>query len=266
VTYKRLSKYLVTALQNDISKVPTRGASLDKELLPAIFLLRWSHIATSNLQKTFLTSPPSNFFTSELYQPPDDETPGMQTSITEISVDVPRELSDPGTHTILDALENVIHFGSKPACVRHFGSLLLLKFRREDREGGIGVEILPKLGLARFALENYEEAIRKLRMRDVVKDTLEKLRRRQDELTWMEKGGKKFNAVAVLETTIEYCERMEGKSLSEGMITSEDDEELSSRMEIDSEAAKLPVLGVYLKESLQLLQQQLQGIPQSQPF
>jgi hypothetical protein len=113
--------------------------------------------------------------------------------------------------------------------------------------------------MARFAYENYDEMVGKVRMREGVKETLEKLRRRQDELTWIERGGKKFNAVQVLETTISYVESMEGKTMSESVVS--DDEEPSSRMEIDSENAKLPGISTQLKDSLQLLQQQLQGIP-----
>ena len=120
------------------------------------------------------------------------------------------------------------------------------------------MEILPKLSMARFAFENYDEMVGKVRMREGVKETLEKLRRRQDELTWIERGGKKFNAVQVLETTISYVEGMEGKTMSESILS--DDEEPSSRMEIDSETAKLPEITTQLKDSLQLLQQQLQGI------
>ena len=137
--------------------------------------------------------------------------------------------------------------------------MLLLKFKREDREGGAGVEILPKLGMARFAFENYEATVGKIRMRDGVKETLEKLRRRQEELTWIEKEGKKVNAVEVLESTILYLESMEGKTMSDSMHS--DDEEPSSRMEIDSEGQKLPPITSQLKESLQSLQQQLQGTP-----
>ena len=113
--------------------------------------------------------------------------------------------------------------------------------------------------MARFAYENYDEMVGKVRMREGVKETLEKLRRRQEELTWIERGGKKFNAVQVLETTISYVESMEGNTMSESVVS--DDEEPSSRMEIDSETAKLPGISTQLKDSLQLLQQQLQGIP-----
>lgn len=256
-TDHRLSDYLVKAFQNDITKKPKRDESSDTDILPANFLLRWSQIASSNRQRTFLTSPPSTLFISELYQPDSEPEAALQRDVTEIAIDVPRELSDDGTHTILDALEKVIHFGAKPACIRSFSQVLLLKFKRDDREGGAGVEILPKLGMARFAFENYEATVMKIRMRDGVKETLEKLRRRQEELTWIEKQGKKYNAVEVLETTISYLESMEGKTMSDSIHS--DDEEPSSRMEIDSEGAKLPPITSQLKESLQSLQQQLQG-------
>src|SRR5271170_7563669 len=253
----RLSEYLVKALQNDITKVPKRVKSADTDLLPPTFFLRWSDVAFFNLQRTYLTSPPSTVFTSEIYQPPNKSSGELHRSVTEIQIDVPRELSDDGHQTILDALEKTIHYGVQPACIRTFSQVLLLRFKREDREGGVGVEILPKLGMARFALENYEEMVGKVRMREGVKETLDKLRRRQEELTWIEKGGKKFNAVEVLETTISYVESVEGQTMSESVLS--DDEEPSSRMEIDSEAAKLPGITTQLKESLQLLQQQLQG-------
>ena len=230
---------------------------MDAEVTPPNFLIRWSYAASSNLQRTFLTSPPSTFYISELYQPPFDDFSAQHRSVTEIAIDVPRDLSDQGTKTILDALEKVIHFSSKPACIRSFSDVMLLKFKRDDREGGAGVEILPQLGMGRFAAENYEETVSKIRMRDGIKETLDKLRRRQDGLTWIEKGGKKFNAVEVLETTISYIEGMEGKVMSETVQS--DDDEPSSRMEIDSEAAKLPAITAQLKESIQLLQQQLQG-------
>ena len=255
----RLSEYLVKALQNDITKVPTREESADTDLLPPTFLLRWSYIASSNLQRTYLTSPPSTVFTSEICQPANKTSSELHRSVTEIQIDVPRDLSDNGHQTILDALENTIHHGVQPACIRTFSQVLLIRFKREDREGGVGVEILPKLSMARFAYENYDEMVGKVRMREGVKETLEKLRRRQDELTWIERAGKKFNAVQVLETTISYVESMEGKTMSESVVS--DDEEPSSRMEIDSETAKLPGISTQLKDSLQLLQQQLQGIP-----
>jgi hypothetical protein len=75
---------------------------------------------------------------------------------------------------------------------------------------------------------------------------------------WIEREGKKFNAMQVLEATISYVESLEGKTMSESVVS--DDEEQSSKMEIDSETAKLPRISTQLKDSLQLLQRQLQGI------
>jgi hypothetical protein len=193
-----------------------------------------------------------------MYQPEDPETSHMEVSehLCEIEISIPRELSDSGNHTILDALESTIWWEPIPACLKSFSDILLIRLKRNDREDGAGVEILSRLPLSRFAFDFYKETEEKIRFRKGIKDTLENLRKRENMLTWVEKAGKKYHATQVLEATIQYVEGMEGKTMFEGDL---EDDENSSRMDIDSENT-LPVITAQLRSSLEALNQKLQGI------
>lgn len=223
-----------------------------------MFLQRWSFVVHSIQERTFINSPVLSLFNSQVLQPPDSETLLTEVSqhLCEIEVSVTKELSDAGTHTILDALESAIWWGNKPACFKTFSDIILIRLKRDDREGGAGVEILPRLPLSRFAVDFYEKTEERILFRKGIKDTLENLRRREESLTWIEKGGKKYSASQVLEATIQYVEGMEGKKMYEEEL---DDEENASRMEIDTENA-LPAITTQLKLSLETLNQKLQGI------
>jgi hypothetical protein len=212
----RLSQYLITALQNDLSKYLERGGSTEDEITTAMFLQRWSFIVDSIQQRTSINTPVLSIFNSQIYQPEDSKTLPREEHICEIKISIPRELSDSGNHTILDALESTIWWGSRPACLKSFSDILLIRLKRDDREDGAGVEILPRLPLSRFAFDFYQETEEKIRFRKGIKDTLENLRKREDMLTWVEKAGEKYHATQVLEATIQYVEGMEGKTMFEG--------------------------------------------------
>ena len=208
-------------------------------------------------QRTSVETPVLSIFNSQIYQPADSETSPREISehLCEFAISIPRELSDSGNHTILDALETSIWGGSKPACLKLFSDILLIQLKRDDREDGAGVEILPRLPLSRFAVDFYQETEEKIRFRKGIKDTLENLRKREDMLTWVEKAGQKYHATQVLEATIQYVEGMEGKTIFDGDL---EDDENSSRMDIDSEST-LPAITAQLKSSLEALNQKLQG-------
>jgi hypothetical protein len=219
-----------------------------------MLLERWSSIATSNLSKTFLTDPPT-LFTTQVLQPSTDPSRAEQRgTITEISSNVARARSDLGTATIIDTLEDTI-WGTATACITSFADILCIALRRDDHEGGAGVEILPKMSLARFASENFASVEEDLRMRNGLRDTIDKLGRREGELSWIEKGGKKFSSIQVLEATLEYVEGLEGTKMIEERVS---DDDVGSRMDIDSEKT-LPVISPQLKKSIQSLKDQIQG-------
>lgn len=111
------------------------------------------------------------------------------------------------------------------------------------------------MSLARFASENFASVEEHLRMRNGLRDTIDKLGRREGELSWIEKGGKKFNSIQVLEATLEYVEGLEGTKMIEEGVS---DDDVGSRMDIDSEKT-LPVISPQLKKSIQTLKGQIQG-------
>ena len=235
------------------------GPPGETDLTPATFLQRWSFIADSISKRTFIKSPVLSVFNSQIYQPQYTETSDEEVSqyLCEIDALVSRELSDTGNHTILDALESVIWWGQSSACLKTFSDILLIRLKRDDREGGAGVEILPRLPLSRFAYDYHKKAEEKISFRKGIKTTLENLRKREEMLTWIEKAGNKYNAIQVLEATIQYVEGMEGKKMfNQGDV---DDEENSSRMDIDSSENSLPAITAQLKMSLEALNQKLLG-------
>ena len=221
-----------------------------------MFLQRWTAITDSLYNRTYLTSPLPSLFTSAVYQAARENTPEQASWLTEINAPVSRDRSDAGTSSIIDALEDTIWRGEYPACIRSFSDVLLVRLKRDDHEGGAGVEILPRMSLARFAWAYYGRMEKDLAVRRVVRDTLDKLRRRREEGEWIEKGGKKFSATSILEATIEYMKEVEGKT---ALDETEDDDGDSSMMDIDS-AKTLPALSAHLEASLELLKQSAQGI------
>ena len=220
-----------------------------------MFLQRWTIITQTKLERTFLTSP-LPIFSLEIVQPPaeNDET-NYQATITEINCRVARERSDLGTTTIIDTLEETFWWGPKAACVTSFSDILLITLKREDHEGGAGVELLPQLSLARFASQYYDQAEHEVAMRRGLRDTLEKLAKREEELTWIEKMGKRHSAIQVLEATIQYVEEMQGGKIVDEQLN---DEDVASRMDIDSEKT-LPAVSAQLKASLAALKEKIKG-------
>ena len=257
----RLSQYLVTALRNDISKFPKRGNSKETEVTQAMFLERWSYIVNSIPQRrTYVTSPLQCLFVSQIYQPPTFPSKSDEFSeyLCEIYISIPRELSDAGTHTILDALETVIWWGDRPACLKSFSDILLIRLKRDDREDGAGVELLPKFSMSRFASDNYEKTEEQIRLRRGIEETLVKLRKTEESLSWIEKGGKKYRATQILEAAIQYVESLEGKKMFEEEV---DVDENSTRMDIDSDTNNLPAITEQMKSALETLNERIQGIP-----
>lgn len=109
--------------------------------------------------------------------------------------------------------------------------------------------------MARFASQNYDKAEEDIRLRRVLKETLEKLDKKEEELTWIEKGGKQFNAIQILESTIQYVEEREGGKMVDEPLN---DEDVDNRMDIDSDKI-LPTLSTSLKISLTTLKDKIQG-------
>jgi hypothetical protein len=255
----RISQYLAAALQNDISKVPDREDSKEKEVTAASFLLRWTSILSTLHQKTFLENPPIDLFTSLIYQPADPSTNLAQCAeyITEISIHVPRTLTDDGTATLLDALESLLRIGSKPACFKSLSDVLLIAVKREDHEDGAGVEIFPRLDVARFVWENYAQTDMDIAFRQGLVDGLNKLAKREEALAWIERGGKRIRAVEVLEATMAYIASLEGTAVF--VEEEESDGEAGGRMDIDSERT-LPTVTAELRSSLETLTNQLEGL------
>lgn len=222
----------------------------------ATFLQRWTNIVQSYFQKSYFTRSYFHVFNAQIYQPPNAFGTSEQSEyITEISASVSRELSDAGSHTILDALEETIWYGKYPACLKTFSEILLIRLKRDDHEGGAGVEILPRLHLGRFAFDNYDVTNERIGMRRGLKETLQKLRQREQKLTWIEKIGTKYSAAQILESTISYVHGMEGKKLID--VDFEDDDP-PSRMDIDSETT-LPALSSHLRSSMEKVDNKLTG-------
>ena len=124
------------------------------------------------------------------------------------------------------------------------------------------MEILPKLPMNRFASDNYEKADERIRLRRGIEETLVKLRKTEDSLSWIEKAGKKHNATQILEATIQYVESLEGKKMFEEV----DVDENSTRMDIDSDNNNLPAISKQLKSALETLNEKIQGIPSVVPL
>ena len=78
---------------------------------------------------------------------------------------------------------------------------------------------------------------------------MKQLKQRQKDLLSIEKMGKKFDSIQVLEATIQYVTELEGKKMDD---TETDDDDIGSRMDIDNEAT-LPPLSAMLKTSLESL-------------
>jgi hypothetical protein len=251
----RLAEYLNNALRNDIWKAKQRGDSTQEEVSASTFLHRWTYIVESNFQRTYLTTPLSSFFRASIYQPPGEGSLELRETLTEIQTWVSKNLSDPGVSTILDALEDTFWSTAGSACITEFSDVLLINLKREDREGGAGVEILPKMSLARFASDNYEQAQTELRMRKGIHETLDRLRKREDSLTWI-RAGKIYRATDVLQATIQYLSGVEGTKLVD--VDDDDDGEAGGRMDIDSEST-LPSISALLKTSVETLGEKVQG-------
>jgi hypothetical protein len=249
---------LVNAVQEDLSQVPGRSNTRDTELSPSVFLQRWTDIVSTDLDRTFLTEPLPYLFKTHVWQPKGNpEENDMSTMLTEVLAPVSRELTDSGNYSVLDALEPTLWWGSEPASFKTFSEVFLIRLRREDREGGAGVEILPRLPMGRFAFEFYEKTKEKIRLQRGLRDTLKQLKVRQKDLLSIEKMGKKFDSVQVLEATIQYVTELEGKKMND---TETDDDDIGSRMDIDSEAT-LPPLSALLKASLESLTTEIKRMP-----
>lgn len=248
-------------LQADIAKVPSRGGNADSDISGSVFLQRWTNIVESNFNKIFLTSPLPHLFQAHVYQPSSSpEEPSLESSLTEILSAVPRELSDAGTYTILDALESMIWWGDKPACIKEFSDILLIRLKRDDCEGGAGVEILPKLPMGRFAWDFYQTTEEKILLRKGLKETVEKLNKREEDILYITKMGKKYETVKVLEATMQYIAEMEGKKATVEQNMEIDD--IGNRMDIDTETT-LPSLSMQLKTTLDKLNETVQGTSSS---
>lgn len=245
-------------LQADIAKVPSRGGNTESDISGSLFLQRWTNIVESNFNNIFLTSPLPHLFQAHVYQPSSTpEDPPLESSLTEILSNVPRELSDAGTYTILDALESTIWWGEKPACIKEFSDIFLIRLKRDDHEGGAGVEILSKLPMGRFAYDFYQTTVEKILLRKGLKETVEKLSKREEEFRHITKMGKKYDSLKVLEATIQYISEMEGKKPTVEQNTEIDDFE--NRMDIDTETT-LPSLSMQLKTWLDKVNESVQGI------
>lgn len=133
---------------------------------------------------------------------------------------------------------------------------MLIRLKREDYEGGAGVEILPKLPMGRFAFEYYQQAVDKIRERKGIQDILEKLKNREEQLSSINKSGTKYQAPQILEATLEYVSQMEGKKFVD--VGAEDDED-TSRMDIDTEKV-FPAISGLLRSSIQSLNEELESI------
>lgn len=254
----RLTEYLKKALQADLAKFSDRGGVRDTNISGSTFLQRWTFIVESSLSKTYLTSPLPHLFQAQVYQPnPDPEQPPLESSLTEILAAVPRELSDAGTYTILDALESTIWCGHRPACIKEFSDILLVRLKRDDHEGGAGVEIFSKLPMGRFAFDFYQTTEEKILLRKGLKETVEKLNKREEELLYITKMGRKYDALKVLEATIQYVSQMEGKKVT--VEQSQEIDDIGNRMDIDTETT-LPTLFVQLRASLDLLKGRIEGV------
>ena len=112
------------------------------EMSPANFLSRWTTVLQSNTDRTYHTATLPHLFCAEIIQPTTNNQPDLKADLTEISSGVSRELSDAGTYNIIDALEGTIWWESTPAYIKQFSDVLLIRLKREDHEGGAGVEIL----------------------------------------------------------------------------------------------------------------------------
>lgn len=245
-----VGEYLIAALKDDVSKLPIRGNAKETEISPSMFLQRWTYIVENNFTKTFLAKPLPDLFLSTLWQPSSTPTgDDFIGSSTELDILVPRKLTDAGLSTILDAIEQTMWFGDAPASIKSFSEVLLIQFRREDHEGGAGVEILPKLPMGRFAHDFYELAVEKLRLQSGLQQTLKQLQEKQQGLKYVEKMGKKIDSTKVLRATIQYISEMEGKKITDGET---DDEDVGTRMDIDNEAT-LPRISTLLEASLETL-------------
>jgi len=236
--------------------MPDRTDSKESETSCANFLQRFTYIVQSNLNETYHTDALPRLFNSYVCEPSSDEQPAREADLTEISASVPRDLSDAGTYTILDALERTIWWESTPAYIKDFSEVMLIRLKREDYEGGAGVEILPKLPMGRFAFEYYQQAVDKIRERKGIQDILEKLKNREEQLSSINKSGTKYQAPQILEATLEYVSQMEGKKFVD--VGAEDDED-TSRMDIDTEKV-FPAISGLLRSSIQSLNEELESI------
>lgn len=252
----RLTEYFKKALQADLAKIPDRGGIRDTNISGPTFLQRWTFIVESIFSKTYLTSPLPQLFQAQILQPSSDAEPALESFFTEILCSVPRELSDAGTYTILDALESTIWWGQQPACIKEFSDILVVRLKRDDHEGGAGVEILSKLPMGRFAYDFYEETKKKILLRKGLRETIDQLSRREEELLYITKTGQKYDAVDVLQATIRYITEMEGKKAMTEQSLEVDD--IDNRMDIDTDT-RLPTLSAHLKASLDLLNERVQG-------
>ena len=223
-----------------------------------MYLQRWTDALESNYQRTSPMAPMRTLFNMVVYKPPDElQNYEVNKNVSEICVAVSRSLSDAGSYTILDALQCVFCGSDLPACIKTFSDIILIRLKREDREGGAGVEILPKLTLARFAFENYDKLIEGLRTEGGIKETLGKLRTQEDELTWIEANGKRYISTEILRGTISCLERMEGEKYIEDI----DDDE-PERMDVDSERV-LPSLTGQMNAALDSVNSRVQGTAHS---
>ena len=222
---------------------------------PANFLSRWTTVLQSNSNRTYHTTALPHLFCAEIIQPTTNNQPDLKADLTEISSGVSRELSDAGTYNIIDALEGTIWWESTPAYIKQFSDVLLIRLKREDHEGGAGVEILPKLPLGRFAFEFYDQAVEKIRERNGIWDILQKLRKREIELSSIQKSGTKYQAQEILEATLQYLGEIEGRKFIDHDAEDDDD---SSRMDLDTEKV-FPRISGLLQTSIQSLNEELES-------
>ena len=109
--------------------------------------------------------------------------------------------------------------------------------------------------MGRFAFEYYDQAVEKIRERNGIWDILQKLRKRESELSSIQKSGTKYQAQEILEATLQYLSEMEGKKFVDHGAEDDDD---SSPMDIDTEKV-FPRISGLLQTSIQSLNEELES-------
>ena len=110
--------------------------------------------------------------------------------------------------------------------------------------------------MGRFAFDFYQTTEEKILLRKGLKETVEKLNKREEDLLYITKMGKKYDSMKVLEATIQYVTEMEGNKATIEQSLEVDD--TGNRMDIDTEPT-LPTLSVQLRASMDLINERVIG-------